>query len=525
MKILVDWIQGRDTATGILALLLVCLLAGCAVGPDYVKPDTPERQAWLEQENTTVNQDDAGFATWWKVFNDPVLDALIEEAYRQNLDLQVAGLRVLEARAQLGIAAGLLFPQQQSAGGSYSRVNLSENNTNNPFFPNYDDYNIGFDAAWELDFWGKFRRGIESGIGNLESSIAGYDNLLVILTAEVARAYVRIRTLEEQLVVARDNVIIQQHSLRIANARFEGGQVSELDVTQASALLYTTEATIADFEKTLRQVKNGLATLLGKLPGEVDGMLTGPGKLPDVPGSVAVGLPAELLRRRPDIRQAERQLAAQSALIGVAKADLFPHFFLFGSIGWQAGNANDWFESASIRGVGGPGFSWDIFSYGRITNNVRVQDARFQALAVQYENTVLKAFQETEDSLISFLRTREQAALLHKAVQATQRSVDLAMVQYKEGLADYQRVLDTQRSLIVQQDLFTATNGNVVLSLVSIYKSLGGGWQIREGKPFVDEAITEEMRQRTNWGDILEPAVVEEPVGKEHRAKPHWPDW
>jgi len=509
-----------------LALMsMLFILSGCAVGPDYVKPTVPEPKQWLEEDSPKVETEEADFTTWWKVFDDTVLDILIDSAYEQNLDLKIAGIRILQARAQLGVAIGSLYPQQQSGVGSYSRINLSENTANVLSDTAYSDYNIGFDAAWELDFWGKFRRGVESNFGSLEASIASYDDILVTLTAEVARTYVAIRTLEERLDIARQNVKTQERSLQIAQARFEGGDVTELDVSQARSLLHTTQALVPELEIGLRQAKNGLAVLLGKMPGEVDQMLQGPTKIPTAPDTVAVGVPAELLRRRPDIRRAERQLAAQSALIGVAKADLFPHFVLFGSIGWQAGSSSDWLNSNSFRGFGGPGFSWDIFNYGRIRNRIRVQDARFQELVVDYENTVLKAAQETEDALVSFLRSQEQAHLLGQAVDASKRSVDLSMVQYKEGLADYLRVLDTQRALTEQQDRYTATNGGVVLNLVSIYKSLGGGWKIREGKPFVTEETKQQMRERTNWGGLLDPAQQALPVNDKDRLKWQWPDW
>ena len=514
----------------ILALFLtmtfaMAIFSGCAVGPDYVKPTVQEPKQWLEEDNPKVESEEADFTTWWKVFGDPVLDTLVDSAYQQNLDLRLAGIRILQARAQLGVAIGNLYPQQQSGVGSYSRINLSENTANVPLETAYSDYHIGFDAAWELDFWGKFRRGVESNIGSLEASIASYDNILVTLTSEVARTYVVIRTLEERLDIARQNVKIQERSLQIALVRFEGGDVTELDVSQARSLVHTTQALIPELEIGLRQAKNGLAVLLGKMPGEVDQMLQGPNKIPTAPTTVAVGVPAELLRRRPDIRRAERLLASQSAQIGVAKADLFPHFVLFGSIGWQAGGSSDWLNSSSLRGIGGPGFSWDIFNYGRIRNNIRVQDARFQQLVVNYENTVIKAAQETENALVSFLRTQEQVRLLGQAVNASKRSVDLSMVQYKEGLADYQRVLDTQRALTEQQDRYTAASGDVVLNLVSTYKSLGGGWKIREGKPFVDEETKQQMQERTDWGGLLDPAQQPMPVDEKDRLKWRAPEW
>jgi outer membrane protein TolC len=353
----------------------------------------------------------------------------------------------------------------------------------------------------------------------------------------VARSYVLVRTLEQRLAIAKENVRIQERSLRIADARFEGGEVTELDVQQARALLGDTQALIPRLQSTLRQAKNGLSILLGKLPGEVDQILGEPKAIPTVPPEVGVGVPTELLRRRPDVRLAERQLAAQSSQIGVAKADLYPHFSLFGSIGVRASDAaltaagglsgssfSELWDSDSIEFFAGPAFRWDVLNYGRIKNRVRVQDARFQQLAVSYQNTVLRAAQEVEDAMAAFLRTQEEADFLSNSVAAAARSVELSLIQYREGLVDYQRVLDTQRFLAQEQDLLTATTGSVALNLVAMYKALGGGWQIRAGKDFVPEETKAEMRERTGWGKLLEPERVEPPP-EEDRKKWLWPDW
>jgi NodT family efflux transporter outer membrane factor (OMF) lipoprotein len=343
------------------------------------------------------------------------------------------------------------------------------------------------------------------------------------------------RTTEERLEVARENVKIQGRSLQIAEVRFKAGAVTELDVTQARSLLRGTEATIPLLESDLRQSKNALAILLGKLPGDIDNMLGGSGLIPQVPGEVAVGIPAELMRRRPDIRAAERALAAQSSLIGVAKADLYPQFTLFGSIGLQATNKTsgfsnnkstftDLFDNDSLTYFAGPSINWNLFQYGRITNQVRVEDARFQELMVNYESTVLQASQEVEDAMVSFLRSKEAVMFLAEAVQASKRSVDLSLIQYREGLVDYQRVLDTQRFLTEQQDDLVFTAGTVVTSLVGMYKALGGGWEIRGGQDFVPAEIKKQMAERTNWGDLLTPQQVQK-VTADPPPLFSWPDW
>jgi len=520
---------------GLLIVLLV--ISGCAmVGPDYVKPEAPEPEQWLESNEPEFKTEETNFSDWWTVFKDPVLNDLIEAAYQQNLPLQIAGLRIYEARAQLGIAFGFQYPQTQQGLGSGSLNQVSKNAPNiaaaDRYYSNFD---IGLDAAWELDVWGKFRRAVQTSVANLEASIADYDDVLVSLTSEVARTFIVLRTSEERLAVALENVKIQKRSLEIAEVRFKAGAVTELDVAQARSLLKGTEATIPGFQTDVRQAQNALAILLGKLPGEIDAMLGGSGLIPEVPAEVAVGIPTELLRRRPDIRFAERQLAAQSAQIGFAKADLFPHFSLFGSLGFQTGDytdsrsnnskASDLFETDSIFYSAGAGFNWDIFNYGRITNNVRVADARFQELAVNYEDTVIRAAQEVEDAMVAFLQSQDSVIFLADAVKASKRSVELSMIQYREGLVDYQRVLDTQRFLTEQQDSLVFTAGSVGINLVSMYRALGGGWQIRGGNDFIPAGLKKEMEDRTNWGNILSPEKTEYPPSQDVQSIFHKPDW
>jgi NodT family efflux transporter outer membrane factor (OMF) lipoprotein len=533
-----DRIFNKSTKLALFGLVaLAVMLSGCTmVGPDYVKPTTQEPKQWLKSTDPKIESKEVDFSDWWTVFSDPVLNDLIQAAYQQNLPLQIAGLRIYEARAELGIAFGFQFPQTQQGLGSASINQLSKNAPNSAGADRYySNYDIGLDAAWELDVWGKFRRGVQTGVANLEASIADYDDILVSLTSEVANTFIRLRTSEERLAVARQNVVIQKRSFEIANVRFKAGAVTELDVTQAKSLLRSTEATIPGFETDVRQAKNALAILLGKLPGDIDAMLGGPGLIPEVPTEVAVGIPTELLRRRPDIRLAERQLAAQSAQIGFAKADLFPHFSLFGTLGFQASDHTgiqsnnsdfgDLIKKNSITYSTGAGFNWDIFNYGRITNQVRVEDARFQELAVNYEDTVLRAAQEVEDAMVGFLQSQNAVFFLADAVKASKRSVDLSLIQYREGLVDYQRVLDTQRDLTSQQDNLVFTAGSVGLNLVAMYRALGGGWEIRGENDFIPASIKEEMETRTNWGDMLSPKETEYPPSQDVKKIFHRPDW
>ena len=536
-----QWVPLRIYQLAAMSLIgLAMLLAGCTmVGPDFVKPAAQEAESWIESEDPRLTREPSDYRDWWTLFNDPVLTALVERAYEQNLPLEIAGLRILEARAQLGVLTGSLYPQlQQGRGGAqYSEVSDNTANTSRGGDTVYWEYDAGFDVSWELDVWGKFRRAVESGVANLEASVADYDDVLVSLSSEVARTYVVLRTLEERLMVALDNVKIQQRSLEIAEVRFEAGAVTELDVQQARSLLKDTEASIPRFEAGIRQAKNALATLLGTLPGGVDGIIGEPSAIPGVPEKVVVDIPAELLRRRPDIQFAEYQIATQGPLIGVAKADLYPAFSLFGSIGLRSSNSgvtraggssfSDLWDSDSVEIFAGPSFTWNLLNYGRIKNQVRVEDARLQQLIVNYEDTVLRAQQEVEDSLVGFLRKQEEEVFLLDSVKASQRSVDLSMIQYREGLVDYQRVLDTQRFLTTQQDTWTAARGDVVLNLIAMYKALGGGWQIREGKDFVPSQTMEEMQERTNWGKVMTTEKLTPPLSEtpEERKKWRWPDW
>jgi NodT family efflux transporter outer membrane factor (OMF) lipoprotein len=491
------------------------------LGPDFSKPQVAQPEGWAESQDKAVSSAPLVHSQWWKVFNDPVLDKLVDTAYAQNLPLQIAGLRILEARAQLGIATGQLYPQIQQVGGSATAVQLSENSPNyNPLVDdNFMDYQAGFDAAWELDFWGRFRRGIEAADANLAVTVADYDNALVSLTAEVARIYVTIRTLEERLAIAFNNIELQRESLRIARVRYNNGATTELDVQQALTNLSETQATVPAIKRSLRQSKNALSVLLGMLPSDLAEMLGPAGTVPVAPESVAVGVPAELLRRRPDVRSAELRASRQSALIGIAESDLYPSFTLTGSIGYQTSDtggssAGDLFDSDSFRFVAGPGFRWNIFNYGRLKNNVRVQDARYQQAIVNYQNTVLNAYQEVEDAMAGFVESRQESSFRGKSAEAASRSTEIARIQYREGAVDFQRVIDSERSLVNQQDLWTISRGDIARNLIAMYKALGGGWEVREGDEFVSHQNLDAMQQRTDWGDLLEDKLQQIPAAE-----------
>jgi NodT family efflux transporter outer membrane factor (OMF) lipoprotein len=436
-------------------------------------------EEWIDYADPRVRSEEQQLGAWWTVFNDPTLDALVQTAYQQNLTLREAGARILEARAQRGIAAGNLFPQSQSAFADYARIKLSQNVANPPIAAWFSDWDAGLTASWELDFWGRFRRAIEAADAELDASVENYDDVLVVLLSDVAANYVQYRTFEQRLVYARNNVDIQRRAYQLATDKFDAGATTERDVQMARQILEQTEALIPALEIGKRQAANRLCVLLGMPPIDLDPMLGAGSGVPQVPQDVAVGVPADLIRRRPDVRRAERQVAAQSARIGVAVSDLYPHISLLGTIGVEAEQFGDLFRSGSMIGAIGPGMRWDILNYGRLVNNVRVQDARFQALAYAYQDQVLTAGREVEDALVAFLRTQEQTQHLDASVAAAARTVDITNDQYVEGAVDFTPLFLFQSVLTTQQDQLAASQGDIALSLIAIYRALGGGWQIR----------------------------------------------
>jgi NodT family efflux transporter outer membrane factor (OMF) lipoprotein len=505
------------------------------VGPEYQRPDPPLAPTWLEHADADVVTTDALPERWWHVLGDPVLDALIDRAYRQNLPLQAAGLRVVAAQARRGIAIGGLFPQTQEIDASYTRTRSSANQVASQGVGIFNSYDASFDAAWELDVWGKFRRGIEAADFALLASVADYDDVLVSLIGEVAATYVQIRVIEEQLSLARGNADIQRESLEVARARYDAGGTSDLDVQQATTLLEDTEADIPQFERDLRQAENSLSVLLGMPPADLDALLAGASGIPAPPPTLLVTIPSELLRRRPDVRRDERLLAAQSARIGVVKSDLFPQISLTGSIGLSSEQAAQFFEGRSFEAMGGPQFRWPVLNYGRLINAVRVEDATFQELAASWQNTVLVAQRDVENAIIGYLRGAERVARLERSVAAANRAVDLSLIQYRGGATDYTSVLTAQQAKNVEDRKLASSRGDVVLSVVALYKALGGGWEIRAGEQFVPAATRAEMRGRTWWGDMLDPETTQGAVDAAH-GDVHadegergwrwwWPEW
>ncbi len=509
-----------SAAQRVLAVLAVASLlitsGGCVkLGPDYLRPPADVNDSWLES-SPEISDEPAEISEWWGTFNDPVLTALVNKAYEQNLTLRAAGLRVIQARAARAISVGEFFPQEQGISAGYSKNKISKNDLNNPPFNRYKSGKGSFDATWELDLWGKFRRNINAADASLLKSIASYDDVLVSLVAEVGLVYVEIRTLERRIELAKENIKIQQESLSLAESRFRNGAVSKLDVTEARSTLANTQATVPELESSLRSATFAMCVLLGQPVNELHKELSGGSGIPLPPIKVAVGVPADLLRRRPDVRAAERAAAFQSEQIGIATADLFPSISIGGSIGYEASDAgelsfgtNNLFDSdASIWSIG-PSLSWPILNYGRIMNNRRVQDAAFQEAAVNYQNTVLQAAAEVESALYEFVKLREKLVYLTESSENSRHSLQLSRSQYLEGQTDFLRVDIAAEALSQQLDKQAVAEGQLANTLISAYKALGGGWELRQGREFVPQETIEEMTGRTNWGDILVPEYAD----------------
>jgi NodT family efflux transporter outer membrane factor (OMF) lipoprotein len=498
----------------VLAALMLPFTAGCMIGPDFKLPPVKVSRQWMESGEASVLDSPPRYRNWWDTFSDPALTRLIQAAYAQNLTLRAAGVRVLEARAQLGIAIGDFYPQQQQVSSSISYNRIPGSFPYNIIDNRYWSDSVGAQAVWELDLWGKFRRGIESADDAFLASVAQYDDILVTLTADVAANYVTLRAEQTELAIAQENVKRQKEVLQVADDRFTGGVTSQLDVYQAQNVLGATEATIPQLTIQIDQTKNALSVLIGRPPGAIDSMIGSSMEIPTAPDSVAVGIPADLLRRRPDIRAAELQAAAQCAQIGVAKADLLPALSLVGNVATLSSNTGrnsltDLFTSASLAFSAGPSISWNILNYGQITNNVREQDAKFQELLVDYQNAVLTAQADVENALSLYTESRKQTAYLEESVEAAAGAMRIALIQYKEGTTIFTAVLLAEENLLEAEDNYTLARANVPLGLINTYRALGGGWEIREGHDFVPAETEAEMAKRTNWGRLLNPELLQ----------------
>ena len=470
----------------ILLTLALAVTGGCAVGPNYQRPAASTPAQWSEPLTGSETNAPVAVAAWWETFHDAELNTLIGRAVASNLDLQIAQARVREARAQYGIAAADLWPTVDGS-GSYSRERQSQHQPvlgSLPIPPNvpYQDnnYQAGFDASWEIDVFGGRRRATEAARAGVAAAEFGRRATLVTLLGEVARNYIELRGDQQRLAIAQENMAAQAQALAITQDRFAKGLTSDLDVEQASTLLATTTAAVPTLETSLRAAIYRLGVLLGRPPRALLAELSTPAPLPTTPPEVPVGLPADLLLRRPDVQRAERELAAATANIGVAKAYLFPKFFLTGAAGFQSVSADDWFAGGSSFWSAGPTVQWRIFDAGRIRANIRVQNARQEAALATYEQTVLTAFEDVENGLVGYANEQTRRHSLAVAVTSSRKSLELADKLYANGLTDFLHVLEAERSLYQAQDALALSDRTVSAQLIALYKALGGGWETAE---------------------------------------------
>ena len=525
----------RKSLSILVSAAALLALTGCTkLGPDFKGVEAPPLPEEIGMEN---NVSDESVARWWKVFNDPVLDKLIEMARRQNLDIESAGLRILQARAALGISTGLQYPQQQTLSGGYAATYKERH---------LDSLALNFDIGWEMDIWGKYARGIESAEATLYASFASYGELMVSVFAEVARNYINYRTTEERIAYAKRNIAIQERVTRMTEVQFNSGNVSELDMQQSRTQLYNTRASLPALELSKIRSVNALAVLLGTTPEEVRRIIdihdyTGRDEINRIIAGGKKGsfqlidnekalldisyvpnadfdpnrlIDASLLMRRPDIRAAEYRARAASARIGATEALLYPSFALIGNIGYNATDLGlGWGTAArNLSVTAGPGFSWNIFQYDRIKNQVRISDAKFEESLVNYSKKVLQAASEVSNALNSYILTQAQLEERKKAFEATVRAFNISVTQYHDGLVSYQRPLSTVEKLTMTQDIYAQMRGALATDVILLYKALGGGWQVSRGNAYLSERTVERMRSRgIDWGDYLDENMTKMP--------------
>ncbi len=470
----------------LLAGCLLMTLTGCMVGPDFHNPkvDTPEQWSGVPQKGISTSSSEV--IGWWTLFEDPQLNSLIDRAVASNLDLKLAEARIREARALRGVVASDLFPTV-NVSGTYSRTRRSGNaapvvgaggaadlvaaNEQNLF-------ETGFDASWEIDVFGRIRRRVEAANADIASAQWNRRDVLVILLSEVARNYLELRGTQRRITILRENIELQRKSLDLTRGRLEAGLGNKLDVAQAEALLTTTESQVPSLESFAKQAIHRLGVLLGREPEALLTELSSEKPIPPVPPQVPIGLPSELLRRRPDIRRAEMQLAAATARVGAATADLFPSFSLTGFLGLQSANIQDLVKSSSLLWDVGPTVNWPVFDAGRIRSNIEVQNARQEQALISYENAVLTSLEDVENALIAYAKEQQTRRSLMAAVDANRRAADISSALYAEGLVDFLNVLVSQRALSQSEDELVASDQRVSTNLVALFKALGGGWQI-----------------------------------------------
>lgn len=486
-------VRGKFTIAGKLIMAIGLLgVYGClAVGPDYVRPEVDLPEKWGTEMTRGLDSKSAKpetLAQWWKALDDPLLSELMEKSVAGNLDLQTAMARVKESRARRGVSKSRLYPQIE-ANAAYTKTRLKENGLFEDYGIDVDPglfgidmdrdtevYSAGFDAVWEIDIFGGVRRSAEAATADLTATEESYNGVLVSLLAETARNYVEVRTMQKRLEVARTNERLLVETLHITRSRFKAGLTDEFAVKSTQADLAGTRARIPIWQAWLQASKNRLSVLIGENPGALDAMLAKTLPVPVPPGDIAVGVPTDALRNRPDVRQAERKVAAQTARIGVAKSELYPKFSLFGTLGYSSSESDDLFDSGNLTSSYGPSMKWGIFRGGAVFQNIKIQEARQEQALKQYQSTVLKALEEAEDALANYVYEQSRRDQLITASESSAQAFKLARAQYQAGRVDFNSVLISQRAMLNYEDQLVQSEGAVTTNFVRLYKSLGGGW-------------------------------------------------
>lgn len=466
-----------STALALAGLLLAATaLPGCLkVGPDYKTPETKTPASWDLPDDKFLKPDPAAIQRWWEVFGDPQLNELIVRAGQSNLDLRTAHARVKEAWANIGVVRGEIMPAL-SASGSYARQRGSEY-APTPGGVTFDNYQIGANASWEIDLFGRISRSIEAATADYQASEEDRVDVMVSLYAQVATTYFTIRATQAQLAATNENIQSQKQVLALTQSRFRNGLANDLDVSQAETVLASTQAEVPPLKITLAKSFSAMDLLLGQPPGASAKLLGEVEPIAQPPRMVAVGAPADILRQRPDIRRAERQLAAATARVGQDTARLYPSFSLLGNIGLASTNASDLFRSGSYLFSLGPQFNWNVFQGGAIRAQIQVRDAQTEQALLNYEQTVLSALKEAQDAQTAYVQQLARVEHLARTVSASRRTLKLGLELYKEGLTDFQSVLDAQRTLFQYDNQLAQAKGEAAGNLVGLYKALGGGWR------------------------------------------------
>jgi len=455
---------------------LILSASGCAtVGQDYLRPEISVSKSWNTRLGHGLSGDETDpqlMAHWWKTLDDPVLTGLIDRACKNNLDLKSAMARLRQARAQRTAVKSGLFPWLDASGSASRRRSSGDTGAGS----SRTMYAAGFDADWEIDLFGGVRRSVEAADADLSAAVEDVSDVLVSLNAEVALNYLDLRTYQVRLDVARDNLAMQEETFRLEQFRLDAGLSDELAVAQALANLESTRARIPALNASVEGAKNRIAVLLGEQPGKLHEELAACMPFPVAPADVVVGVPADVIRRRPDVRKAERELAAQTARVGVAESDLYPKFTLNGSIGYEALSSADLITAASRTWSYGPKITWPIFHAGSIRANIKVASALMEQALIQYEKTVLAALEDVEASITGYAEEQTRKESLENAAVAARQAVDLAQDKYDAGLAGFDILLDAQRTLLTYEDELVVSKAAVITHLISLYKALGGGW-------------------------------------------------